>query len=650
MADAVVPGKLLGVSANPPMTYKEITACDDSCAADWFAHQSKLPPLPLPALAPTFERYLETARPLLTDSEYEHTEGVVRAFLAEGGEGAALQAVLEGRAASMRNWIEDWWEQFAYLRTRTTMAISINWFGVTPEFHGAPLGRWNSGVGNVDGAAMTIHALLDVYATLRAGRFAAEKSPLARGEFLDMHQFGRVFGTTRVPQAGQDTLYQDAESKHIVLLRKGALVRVPVYDGSGRPLGLAQLKRQLADAVAAVDNDVLMEQRDEPPLSTLTALERDCWAEEREAMQNDDPINAASLLEVESALFHLTLHEASPATKEEAATLCHGGDGRNKWFDKSFNIILFENGKGGLNAEHTAVDAMTLVSIFSEANARIAKLYIEQRPALDAPPPPRAAAVEPPRKLKWALGARTHMLIERASAEIGALAYDCELRAVHYPHFGKGAIKRYKIQPDLFMQMALQLALYRLHGECWATYETGHTRSFFHGRTDTIRTLSTASVEWVKAMENVHVDVDDKWEALKAALLAHGMQLMRVLRGEGIDRHLMGLYVAAVMGGGELPPVFTDHAFKKSGMGGNFRLSTSNVGYTPQFGGFAPMTPDGYGACYALLEGRINIGVSAWRSCALTDCAKFARSIEGALRDTMALVVAAHPDGPPSKL
>ena len=143
-------------------------------------------------------------------------------------------------------------------------------------------------------------------------------------------------------------------------------------------------------------------------------------------------------------------------------------------------------------------------------------------------------------------------------------------------------------------------------------------------------------------MENVHVDVDDKWEALKAALLAHGMQLMRVLRGEGIDRHLMGLYVAAVMGGGELPPVFTDHAFKKSGMGGNFRLSTSNVGYTPQFGGFAPMTPDGYGACYALLEGRINIGVSAWRSCALTDCAKFARSIEGALRDTMAFAVAAH--------
>ena len=177
-------------------------------------------------------------------------------------------------------------------------------------------------------------------------------------------------------------------------------------------------------------------------------------------------------------------------------------------------------------------------------------------------------------------------------------------------------------QPDLFMQMALQLALGARRAAAasagraarrplpplWEGGDRDRNPGPLHadgapgalpapwadGRT--IRTLSTASVEWVKAMENVHVDVDDKWEALKAALLAHGMQLMRVLRGEGIDRHLMGLYVAAVMGGGELPPVFTDHAFKKSGMGGNSAYATSNVGYTPQFGGFAPMTPDGYGA------------------------------------------------------
>ena len=85
-------------------------------------------------------------------------------------------------------------------------------------------------------------------------------------------------------------MYQDAEAKHSLLLSvtaKRPRARVPVLaqHGSGRlhrRLGLAQLKRQLADAVAAVDNDVLMEQRDAGlgvGHVALTALERDlAWA------------------------------------------------------------------------------------------------------------------------------------------------------------------------------------------------------------------------------------------------------------------------------------------------------------------------------------------------------------------------------------
>ena len=57
-------------------------------------------------------------------------------------------------------------------------------------------------------------------------------------------------------------------------------------------------------------------------------------------------------------------------------------------------------------------------------------------------------------------------------------------------------------------------------------------------------------------------------------------------------------------------------AYAASGGGGNYKLSTSNVGYTAMFGGFSPMAPDGYGVCYAMLEGKINISVTAWRDCA----------------------------------
>ena len=68
--------------------------------------------------------------------------------------------------------------------------------------------------------------------------------------------------------------------------------------------------------------------------------------------------------------------------------------------------------------------------------------------------------------------------------------------------------------------------------------------------------------------------------ALRAACNAHGAQVERVLTGQGIDRHLLGLYIAAHLNGVDtLPAIFTDRLYKASGGGGNYRLSTSNVGY-----------------------------------------------------------------------
>ena len=92
--------------------------------------------------------------------------------------------------------MEEWWEQLAYLRTRTTMAVHINWFGVVPAL-GIPEGELE----NVHLAALLLDGVLKMKARLEAGRFAVEK---LAGRNLDMHQFSRVFGMTRVPCEGAD--------------------------------------------------------------------------------------------------------------------------------------------------------------------------------------------------------------------------------------------------------------------------------------------------------------------------------------------------------------------------------------------------------------------------------------------------------------
>lgn len=56
-----------------------------------------------------------------------------------------------------------------------------------------------------------------------------------------------------------------------------------------------------------------------------------------------------------------------------------------------------------------------------------------------------------------------------------------------YEEMGKKDCKKLGISPDAFMQMAFQIAYYRLYSETPATYESCSTAAFRHGRTETIR-------------------------------------------------------------------------------------------------------------------------------------------------------------------
>jgi carnitine O-acetyltransferase len=55
---------------------------------------------------------------------------------------------------------------------------------------------------------------------------------------------------------------------------------------------------------------------------------------------------------------------------------------------------------------------------------------------------------------------------------------DLEVKSVIFPHFGKNIPKSAKLSPDAFIQIALQVAFHRMHGNLPPTYETGTLRRF----------------------------------------------------------------------------------------------------------------------------------------------------------------------------
>jgi len=140
--------------------------------------------------------------------------------------------------------------------------------------------------------------------------------------------------------------------------------------------------------------------------------------------------------------------------------------------------------------------------------------------------------------------------------------------------------------------MALQLAWYKDQGYFTATYETALTRFFLHGRTETIRSFSAESRDFVLAMVDPTASQHERLAKLRAAADAHNAYSKAALTGKGIDRHLLGLRL--LMQPGERAELFEDPLFAKSQ---DWRLSTSGLTPGERFMGTGFGTPlqEGYG-------------------------------------------------------
>lgn len=65
-----------------------------------------------------------------------------------------------------------------------------------------------------------------------------------------------------------------------------------------------------------------------------------------------------------------------------------------------------------------------------------------------------------------------------------------------------------------------------------------------------VRSLTTDSVAFCKAMQDSSVSSEDRYSALKKAVQTHGGNVKESVMGMGIDRHLLGMQIAAEVSGG----------------------------------------------------------------------------------------------------
>lgn len=598
-----------------------------------YSYQHAMPKLPLPPLNDTMTRYLRSVRPLLDDENYSRMEKLSKEF--KNGIGRKLQRYLFLKSWWSNNYVTDWWEEFVYLRGRSPIMVNSNFYG-TDAILIHPTKIQAARAANVTNCAFLFRRLID----------RQKLSPIMVQNTVPLcsYQYERTFNTTRIPGKTADKLVHFDDSTHVAVYHAGRWFKVPTYYK-------AQLltPRELQIQFERILSSEAKPDKGEEMLAALTAGERAHWAETRNKHFSTG-INRKSLETIERAAFVMILDEEEygydpedPSALDKFGRAMLHGKGYDRWFDKSFTVIVGSNGRIGFNAEHGWADA-AIISHFWEFVLTEDLLNVGYDAEGNCT---GALTVDPPvpTKLNWELNQDAIVAIDVSYRVAENLLNDVDLRLYMHQSYGKGFMKGCRLSPDAYIQMCLQLAYYRDAGKFNLTYEASMTRLFRDGRTETVRPCTIESAAWVLAMEDKSSDSSARIGLLKAACGQHQRGYQDAMVGKGIDRHLFCLYVVSKY-------LEVDSPFLTEVLSEPWRLSTSQTphGQTDKMdltknpncisagGGFGPVADDGYGVSYIIAgEDTIFFHISSKKSSPVTESPRFARQIEKALNDVREL-------------
>ncbi|XP_071773646.1 carnitine O-acetyltransferase [Centroberyx gerrardi] len=594
-------------------------------AGRYLAHQRGLSCLPVPPLQQTCERYLAALEPIVEAEELTHTKELVAEFQKPGGVGERLQKGLERRAQKTENWLSDWWVQTAYLDYRMPVVVHSSPGLVLPRI------EFNDRQGQMRYAAKLIAGVLDFKTMIDNETLPVE---YLGGSPLCMNQFYELLSSCRIPGLKRDSVVNHAKSSrpptHITVVHNFQFFVLDVYNSDRTPLTADQLYVQLEK----IWNSSL--QTNKEPIGILTTQHRNSWGK---AYLNliKDKTNKQSVQAIQRSIFTVCLDAPMPRTSQEmyrsraAVQMLHGGGSRwnsgNRWFDKTLQFIIGEDGTWGLNYEHAPAEGPPIVALIDHVVEYTKMPELVRTPMVPLPMP---------KKLRFNITPEIKKDIEEAKQNMNIMVQDLDMRVMVFEHFGKNLPKAHKMSPDAFIQMALQLAYYRLHQRCGSTYESASLRMFRLGRTETIRSASIDSANFAKAFDDPSKQNSEKVALLEKAVKAHRSYTDRAIRGQAIDRHLLGLKMQAIEDLVSMPDVFMDTSYA---VAMHYKLSTSQVpAKTDCVMCFGPVVPDGYATCYNPMSNHINFAVSAFNSCTETNAAHMAQALEDALLDMRMLL------------
>ncbi|XP_062121295.1 carnitine O-acetyltransferase-like [Drosophila sulfurigaster albostrigata] len=580
-------------------------------------------PYPVMPLKQTMALYLLSIRPFFTKEGFIKQQRLAMEFL--HNKGYELQQLLEAAGQQEINWLADRWITSNYLRHRGPLTV------FSSPCMSFPKQDFRNVIDFTHFTAQAIYGMCEFKYLVEHDLIPVHKMD----EYdLDNSQFHNVFGTVRKPQKSCDTLEQ-CNSDYVIVIHQNNFHKLPVYTADERILNINELRNRLLGIVQG-------NQAMGPEIGLLTHDTRDNWADAYGALCSQEH-NANVVQCIEEALFTVSLDEMVqlPSKGQErtlvAKQLLHGGglnsNSANRWMDKTMQLIVNPNGMAGICMEHAPADPQPVVSIMNYVQSNITNPEYGNDSDI-------IGLVEQPHQLHFVeLDQGIDLWLGAARSSINKISNRLEMEVFKFPCYGKCLIKSQGLSPDSFIQMALQLAFYRLHNELPAQYESAHLRIFKYGRTETIRSTSMKSMAFVTAMTSRNASLKQRLIALRAAVDGHQTQTKLAMRGHAVDRHLFGLLQMARENAMPLPEFFCSLGYLKSTQ---FRVLSAQIATSHDgFMACGPHTSEGYGCCYNPRENDIILAISSWNLKPQISALNYAKAIELALADMGQLILEA---------
>ena len=513
--------------------------------------------------------------------------------LADFKSGAAktLQKKLLEQSQKPRGWLKPFWDEM-YLKTRDATPINVS-FAV--EFDRSTWRKQapHEQLADVILAAYEHHDLIQTE-TLPQDTYTTRDK---KQHPACMDQVSRLFNN-RKPAKGKDFLKPCTQKRgpshkeqHILVLSGGQMHTLQITDENGNRIKRSHLAKQLALL------QTKMPTRSTVDLTPLTAVDRDTCATLQTQLLQNSKKNVRLMQQVDNAFCCVCLDRNQAANAQDdnpdpAARQLLAGNGNDRWFDKTVQFTMQANGTIGAVLEHTPADADAHIPLFNRINENLSTET------------PDEGNLEPTlQKLDWDINPSLKKTIETQHSRFKETIKKTHLKETNIPDIGRSSLKEhYKISPDSFYQVAIQVAAWRVWKSMVPTYEAVAMRHLHLGRTECLRSWSPEAIALANGFEDPQTTLEQKQKLLKKAAEKHSQKITACKSCKGIVRHLFALRkiwekYGKELGISEKPRLFESPLFKA--LITTNTLSTSCV-VSPSIQRFlfGPVENDGLGIAY----------------------------------------------------